>query len=141
MKDGAKQFRRPLFGGFDRHDVTKYIIKLADERNKAIQACKDAESKHQELLDAIAELHKRNVDITRAQAATIMPNTLILETASETFARLEGAIAGLHKELEAERSHADIINAAKSMTELLPLLRKSRRLIDEIQVSVKSKPT
>ena len=141
MKDGAKQFRRPLVGGFNRYDVIRYITKLADERNQAIESCKDAISKHQELLDTIAELHKRNVDITRNQAAANMPSQETIETTAETLSQLEDAVTRLYNAIQASRGRppADFVNAIKSVGNILPIIRKSRQKIDEIQVSIKGK--
>lgn len=39
MKKADGGFRRNLFGGFDRKDVSKYILSLAKERNEKAKEC------------------------------------------------------------------------------------------------------
>ena len=139
MKDGVGLFRKPLVGGFHKHDVIKYITKLAKQRNEAVAAIKEAEEKQQPLLDAIAELHKRNVDITREMSVNKMLKASTLETAAETFSRLEKAVARLHKDIDAACGHTppDLIRAAHAIAKIMPLIEQSRSLIDEIQDSIK----
>ena len=139
MKDSVGQFRKPLVGGFHKHDVIKYITKLAKQRNEAIQAIKEAESKQQPLLDAIAELHKRNVEISREMAVNKMLKVSTLESAAATFTQLEKTVARLYKEIDAACGHTppDLISAAHSIGQILPIIERSRELIDEIQDSIK----
>ena len=138
MGDSVRKFRKPLIGGFHRHDVIKYITKLAQQRNEAILAREEAESKHQDLLDAIAELHKRNVDICREVSAYKPPDLSVLDAAAETFLQLEKTVARLHKELEKAcgNTPAELINAARSVEQILPIIEKSRQQINEIHESV-----
>ena len=139
MRDSGKKFRRPLFGGFNRHDVIKYITNLADQRNKALQACAEAECNQQNLLDAIAELHKRNVDICREVTESKALKFSVLETAAETFLQLERAVSKLHKEIDKAcgKTPADLISAAHSVGQILPMIKESRLMLDAIHESFK----
>ncbi|MCL2426517.1 MAG: hypothetical protein FWD05_09295 [Oscillospiraceae bacterium] len=59
MKGEKEFFRKRLFGGFNREDVTKYIAKVANERNDAYEAKEKAEKKMHALEEELNKL-KRN---------------------------------------------------------------------------------
>jgi hypothetical protein len=62
MAEG-KQFKRGLFGGFDRKDVVEYIEKLAGERNALRDRVAKAEEESARLKETIAAEQKKVVDV------------------------------------------------------------------------------
>ena len=52
--------RSKLFGGFDRHDVSKYVVKLANERNELKARVEQLEAENEalraSLQEAVAEI-------------------------------------------------------------------------------------
>jgi len=62
MKGEKEFFRKRLFGGFNREDVTKYIAKVANERNEALEACEKAEKRAHDLNEELCML-KESINI------------------------------------------------------------------------------
>ena len=140
MKDSVGQFRKSI-GGFHRYDVIRYITKLAAERNEAIEANIETENKNQALIEAMAELHKRNVDICRDAAAIKAQKFSGVEGAAEKFLQLENEINQLLSEIDTAvaQTPPDIIRTAQLVGQILPIIKQSHRLIHEMQLSISGK--
>jgi len=59
MKQSDSGFRRSLFGGFDRKDVSKYILSLAKERNANAARCRELAETVSELKDETELLREK----------------------------------------------------------------------------------
>ena len=61
MDNNGHKFRKKLFGGFDRGDVSRYILSLAEERNAQAARADALEKTVGELTDE-AELLRSRLD-------------------------------------------------------------------------------
>jgi len=62
MKQTEFRFKRRIFGGFDRGDVSRYVVSLAADRNSQIEKCN-------ELSDKLCELENDNARLNSEAAA------------------------------------------------------------------------
>lgn len=93
MNGDVRHFRRKLFGGFDSHDVMRYIEELAGQRNKYKITGDKLES----------ELKNLNTEIRRLQSALDESDQRIrytLDEASSSIATLKDSYSDIQSEME-----------------------------------------
>ena len=109
MKQSDFEFKRTIFGGFDRKDVSRYIAMLAAERNELSEKCS-------ELSERAAVLEEENRDLHReleAAMAALMTSEETCELIGTEFAdeadraltdfkaSCDGSLASLRESAEA----------------------------------------
>ena len=135
MSGDVRHFRRKLFGGFDSHDVMRYIEELAAQRNKYRQTGDKLE----------VELKNLNAEIKRLQTELDEADHRIKDTldeASSSIALLKDTYSDVRSEMETTSNTIsnELAKLNSTLTVLASIIDKTGSRISELQVTRHEKP-
>jgi chromosome segregation ATPase len=101
MSNDIRYFKRKIFGGFDSHDVIKYIEELAGQRNKYKYL---GEKLEKELAELNGELKRLQDELANADKRFLTYKVSALESASANLTELENSFSDIRMDMEATTS-------------------------------------
>jgi chromosome segregation ATPase len=117
MGNDIRYFKRKIFGGFDSHDVIKYIEELAGQRNKYKYL---GEKLEKELAVLNAELKRLQDELANADRRFLTYKVSALENASTNLTELENSFSDIRMDME--NTTAQVSSEFEKITGTLEML-------------------
>ncbi len=132
MDKNGHVFRKKLFGGFNRGDVSRYILSLAEERNAQAERADALEKAVSELQDEAERLRSSLDEALKA----LEKSELALQPAESSGTEKPAASARVHL----TRLGDALAPAAKKLTRLTAVVRSAPRKLPRLIRSPKASP-
>lgn len=131
MNGDVRHFRRKLFGGFDTHDVMRYIEELAGQRNKYKMT---GDKMEHELRGLNAEIKRLQSELDDTERRITDIKVKALDASTRDFSTLRDAYTEIRSEMETTTCSisSELTTLNSALTDLTSVLDKTSERFAEL---------